>query len=70
LEVIKSQIKYDEELKEDVEYISLKASEDLLKETVFNIQSYLKNSLANTVDLPISIARKSILVDFPFMSKL
>jgi len=70
LGLIKSQVKYDESTQEDVEFIVLQASEDLLKETTYAIQNFMKNSLANTVDLPISIARKSILVDFPFMSKL
>jgi hypothetical protein len=63
-------MKYSEEEKEDVEYISLSANEETLKDMVFSVQNYMKNSLASTMDVPISIARKSILVDFPFMSKL
>ena len=63
-------MKFDEVLKEEVEYVSSNNVGDLLKESISYMQSYLKNSLANTVDLPISINRKSILVDFPFMSKL
>ena len=50
------------------ELITVKVSEAQLKEIVDNTQKFMKSSLANTVEVPVDIAKKSVLVDFPFMS--
>lgn len=68
--MISTSVKYDETLKGEVEMITIKVSEAQLKEIVDNTQKFMKNSLANTMEMPVDIARKSVLVDFPFMSKL
>ncbi len=68
--MISGQVRFDQVDQDDVEFIKLNATEEALKENIFSIQNFMKTSLASTMDLPISIARKSILVDFPFMSRL
>lgn len=45
-------------------------SEDQLHDLENHINKFMKNSYAKSVDSPIDIARKSMLVDFPFMAKL
>lgn len=68
--LISGQVRFDQVDQDDVEFIKLNATEEALKENIFSIQNFMKTSLASTMDLPISIGRKSILVDFPFMSRL
>ena len=68
--LISGEVKFDQVDQDDVEYVKLIATEEALKENIFSIQNYMKTSLASTMDLPFSVARKSILVDFPFMSRL
>ena len=44
--------------------------EEKLKAMEDHIKKFLKDSFAKSVNSPIELARKSIHLDFPFMSKL
>lgn len=48
----------------------LSTSEEQLQDLENHVNKFLKNAFAKSVDSPIDIARKSMLVDFPFMAKL
>lgn len=50
--------------------MSLITSEEKLKDLENHLKSFTKTSFAKTVDSPIDIARKSMLIDYPFMTKL
>lgn len=63
-------MRLNEEIKKEVEVINLKTSETHLKEIIDNTHKFMKGSLANTMDVPVEIAKRSVLIDFPFMSKL
>ena len=50
--------------------VKLNAPEEQLHDLENHLNKFMKNSYAKSVDSPIDIARKSVLVDFPFMAKL
>jgi len=50
--------------------IRLNFPEEQLHDLENHLKKFLKNSYAKSVDSPIDIARKSVLVDYPFMTKL
>lgn len=68
--IIETETRFDDYAKADVRFVNLRAEENDLKETADNIQKFLKTSIATTKELPIDIARRNVLGDYPFMSKL
>jgi len=68
--IISCEEKFNDETKQLVEVLNLACSEAQLKELVDNIHKYMKNSLASTMELPINMAKRTVLIDYPFMSKL
>lgn len=49
---------------------SLNTSEEQLHDLENHINKFLKKTFANSMDSPIDVARKSMLLDFPFIAKL
>ena len=45
-------------------------SEEKITELEIHINKFLKNSYAKTVQSPFGLARRSMLVDYPFIAKL
>jgi len=68
--LIATETRFDDYAKADVKFVNLKASENDLKEAADNNQKFLKASIATTKELPIDIARRNVLGDYSFMSKL
>jgi hypothetical protein len=60
---------YDANKKETNEIVKLLVNEDRLHELEEYLNKFLKNSYAKSVTSPIDIARKTMLVEFPFMAK-
>ena len=52
------------------EVVELAMPEEKLKDMEDHLKRFLKDSFAKSVNSPIELARKSVLLDFPFMSKL
>mmetsp|Transcript_5722 Transcript_5722/g.4894 ORF Transcript_5722/g.4894 Transcript_5722/m.4894 type:complete len:166 (+) Transcript_5722:2976-3473(+) len=52
------------------EVIELLVPEDALNKLQDHIRKFLKNSFAKSVSSPIEIARKTMLIDYPFMAKM
>ncbi len=52
------------------EVIELLMPEENLKAIEDHVKRFLKDSFAKSVNSPIELARKSVLLDYPFMSKL
>lgn len=50
--------------------VKLKMPEEKMKHLEDHISKFQKNAFARSVNSPIDIARKSMLVDYPFMAKL
>ena len=44
--------------------------EEKLKAIEDHIKKFLKDSFAKSVNSPIELARKSVLLDYPFMAKM
>ena len=53
---------------EDVTELLLE--EEKLKKMEEHIKKFLKDSFAKSVNSPIELARKSVLLDYPFMAKM
>lgn len=68
--VVDISMRLNEDTKKEVEVINLLSTEAQLKEIIDNTHKFMKGSLANTMDVPVEIAKRSVLIDFPFMSKL
>ena len=56
--------------KGNVEVVDLLMPDDKLKTLEEHIKKFLKDSFAKSVNSPIELARKSVLLDYPFMAKL
>lgn len=56
--------------KANVEVVDLLMPDDKLKALEEHIKKFLKDSFAKSVNSPIELARKSVLLDYPFMAKL
>lgn len=50
--------------------IELAITEDALNSVQDHIRRFLKNSFAKSVNSPIELARKTMLIDYPFMAKM
>lgn len=59
-------------LKKNVQtkHVMLNITEESLHDLENHLIKFLKNTYAKSVDSPIDIARKTMLVDFPFMAKI
>lgn len=56
--------------KEKAEIVKLLAKEEKLRNIEDHLKKFQKYIFAKTVTTPIDVARKSILVDYPFMAKI
>ena len=52
------------------EIVELAMPEEKIKAVEDHIKKFLKDSFAKSVNSPIELARKSVLLDYPFMAKL
>lgn len=52
------------------EIVELAMPEEKIKAMEDHIKKFLKDSFAKSVNSPIELARKSVLLDYPFMAKL
>ena len=56
--------------KEKIEVVKLVAKEERLRNIEDHLKKFQKYLFAKSVTTPIDVARKSILVDYPFMAKI
>lgn len=52
------------------EIVEAAMPEEKLKAIEDHIKKFLKDSFAKSVNSPIELARKSVLLDYPFMAKM
>jgi hypothetical protein len=50
--------------------VEVAITEEALNQVQEHIRRFLKNSFAKSVNSPIELARKTMLIDYPFMAKM
>jgi len=70
MKVIQVTKKISERTNANEDVTELIMPEDKLKAMEDHIKKFLKDSFAKSVNSPIELARKSVLLDYPFMAKI